>query len=816
MTFNLKKSMLKNYIKIAFRNLSRHRVFSFINILGLGLGIAAFVFILEYVSLEKSVNQFHTNVTRMYRLVNVAPDGASWAEVEPGWAPIAQDRFPEIESYCRFADGVASGIVQKPDEAISFKEQNIGYAEGNFFDFFSFPLLLGTPDALRQPNAVYLSKSAATKYFATANPMGQTLLLYNQFGQTPYTVGGVFEDMTDLSDIRYDMVFSLETLKNPATLKGNDWARLDNLDNQYINAFLLVKDQADYLTLERKLNALRKELSRENDGVNFRLQPATNIHLATSMNDPLPTTGNVKYVYMLVGIALMILLIAWFNYVNLSTANALKRAGEVGVRKAVGATQSNLVAQFLGESLLTNILGFGLASVLVISLQPFFVELIGKNVGLSVLSRTPVWAYGLGMLLAGTLLSGLYTAWVLSNFKPIETLKGKVSTNGRGIWLRKGLVVGQFAISTFLILATIVIYAQLRYMQTQDLGIDTEQLLVVSGPQIGKDSTFATRSTAFAHTLDQESFVQNYATSNAVPSRFYNFQTSGFTQPGSKPKDELKSYAFAIIGDRYLKTYGLSLKAGRNFTPEETDVEWNDNSKVLLNERAVAELGFKSAEEAVRTKIKWDERYLDVIGVVEDYHHKSLQSAIDPLIFYPQKSSVYYSIRLTPERMADKVASLEKLYKASFPGNPFEYFFMDESFAKAYYNEQQYGQLFTTASLLAIFIACLGLFGLTTFTVEARTKEIGIRKVLGASVMSVAILLSKDFLKLVALAVLIALPVAGYLLHQWLQDFATRIDIEWWLYAAAALVAVSIACLTVGYQSVRAGLMNPVDSLRSQ
>lgn len=808
--------MLRNYIKIAVRTLLRHRIFSFINILGLGLGIAAFVFILEYVSLEKSVNQFHTNADRMYRLVNVAPDGASWAEVEPGWTAIAKDRFPEVESYCRFAEGIASGVVQKPGDAVSFKEQNIAYAEGNFFDFFSFPLLQGTPDAFRQPNVVYLSKSAATKYFAAANPVGQTLLLYNQFGKTNYTVGGVFEDMTDQSDIRYDMVFSLETLRNPANLNTNDWARLDNLDNQYVNAFLLVKDKADSRGLETKFNALRKELSQENDGVNFRLQPFATAHLAASLNDTLPTTGNVKYVYMLVGIALMILLIAWFNYVNLSTANALKRAGEVGVRKAIGATQSNLVAQFLGESLLTNLLGFSLAAVLVVSLQPFFVELIGKNVGLGVLSQTPVWAYGLGMLLVGTLLSGLYTAWVLSNFRPIETLKGKVSSNGRGIWLRKGLVVGQFAISTFLIMATLVIYAQLRYMQTQDLGIDTQQLLVVSEPQIGKDSTFATRSAAFAHTLDQESFVQDYATSNAVPSRFYSFQTSGFTQPGSKPKDELKSYAFAIIGDRYLKTYGLHLKAGRNFTPEETDVEWDDNAKILLNERAVKELGFKSPEEAVRTKIKWDERYLDVLGVVEDYHHKSLQNAIDPIIFYPQKSAVYYSIRLTPERMADKVASLEKLYKASFPGNPFEYFFMDESYAKAYYNEQQYGRLFTIAALLAIFIACLGLFGLATFTVEARTKEIGVRKVLGASVLNVAVLLSQDFLKLVVLAVMLALPAAGYLLHQWLQNFATRIDIAWWIFATAAFLAVFIAVLTVGYQSIRAGLMNPVDSLRSE
>jgi len=629
-------------------------------------------------------------------------------------------------------------------------------------------------------------------------------------------VAGIFADMTDQSDIRFDMVISLETLNNSANLNQNDWARTDNLDSQYIHTFFSVKKGTVYSLLEKKLTKLRDELNNDKDGFTFRLQPLKNMHLAASLSETLPTLGNVKYVYMLAGIALLILLIAWFNYVNLSTANALKRAGEVGIRKAVGATQGDLVAQFLGESLLTNLLGFGLALVVVVSLQPFFVGLIGKDPSLEMLGETSVWAYGLGMLVAGTLLSGLYTAWMLSNFKPIETLKGKVTTNKKGVWLRKGLVVGQFAISTCLILATIVIYTQLQYMQNMDLGIKSEQMLVVQGPQIGKDSAFATRKSAFAGALAQQSFVEEFGTSGSVPGRYYNFKTSGFTQPGSQPKDELKAYAFALIGDRYLKTYGIPLVAGRNFTPQEVAVEWNDNSKVLLNERAVAELGFRSPEEAVRTKVKWDERYLDVIGVVADYHHTSAQNSIDPIIFYPQNSTGYYSIRLTPERMGEKMAALEKLYKSAFPGNPFEYFFVDENYKKAYAEERQYSQLFTAASILAIFIACLGLFGLATFTVEARTKEIGVRKVLGASVASVVVLLSKDFLKLVGVAILIASPVAAYFLNKWLEDFAYRIDIAWWVYALAALLAASIAVLTVGYQSIRAGLMNPVDSLRSE
>ncbi len=808
--------MLRNYLKIAYRNLLRNRVFSLINIVGLGLGVAAFVFILEYVSLEKSVNQFHANIDQMYRMVNVGQDGASWPEIEPGYAPIMEHKFPEIDAYCRFAEGIATGVVQKPNSEVSFREQAIGYADGNFFTFFSFPLLSGKATDLGEPNTFFISKSASKKYFGKDPALGKTLILNNQFGATLYAVVGVYADMTDQSDIRFDMVFSLATLKNPANQNQNDWVRTENLDNQYINTFFLLKKDAAYQPLEKKLTAQRDELNTDKDGVVFRLQPAKNMHLAASINETLPTLGNVKYVYMLAGIALLILLIAWFNYVNLSTANALKRAGEVGVRKAVGATQGNLVAQFLGESLLTNGLGFGLALVLVVSLQPFFAELIGKNVSLEVLGETPVWAYGLGMLVAGTLLSGLYTAWMLSNFKPIETLKGKVTGNTKGIWLRKGLVVGQFAISTCLILATIVIYTQLRHMQNLDLGIKTEQMLVIPGPSLGKDSTYAARRNSFAQALGQQSIVKEYAISGSVPSRYYNFRTSGFTQPNSKPKDELKSYSFAVIGDRYLPAYGIPLVAGRNFTPQETDVNWNDNSKVILNERAVAELGFKSPEEAVRTKIKWDERYLEVIGVTKDYNHMSARTSVDPIIFYPQNNDSYYSLRLTPDRMGDKVAALEKLYKTYFPGNPFEYFFLDENYRKAYASEQQYGQIFTVAALLAIFIACLGLFGLATFTVEARTKEIGVRKVLGASVANVVVLLSKDFMKLVGIAILIASPVAAYFLNGWLQDFAYRIEIEWWVYGLAAALAASIAVLTVGYQSIRAGLMNPVDSLRSE
>jgi putative ABC transport system permease protein len=620
--------MISNYLKIAFRKLWRNKQYSFINISGLAMGIAAFLLILEYVSFEKSVNGFHKNGAAIYRLLNEDIKGQTWPQVEPGWAKKAQEAIPEIKAFCRFEEGVAQGIVQRADKKEqSFREQNIGYAEGNFFSFFSFDLLSGNASAFTKANTVFVSADAAKKYFGSENAIGKNIILFNQFGKVDYTVAGVYQ-MPANSDIRYDMVFSLETLQNPAGLNGNGWADLNNLNSQFINTFFLLNESADYKKVEQKLIALRNELKQDKDGVLFRLQPLTNIHLGAGLNDTYQTTGNLKYVYILSIIALLILAIAWFNYINLSTANALKRANEVGVRKVVGASQQSLVFQFLGESMLVNAIGFLLALLLVQLIQPFFNDVIGKELSLLSVLNSPVWLVGILLLLLGSLLSGAYTAYSLSGFNPVDTLKGRLNKSTKGATLRKSLVVFQFSISIGLLLATAFIYQQLNYMQSKSLGANTEQLLVVRGPEVGRDSTFANRRTAFWNEIAQQSFVKDYALSGTIPGNYYNFSTSGFTQPGSKKGDELKSYSFAIIDSRYLRTYQIPLKAGRTFTEVETNVEWNDNSKILLNEKAVQELGFASAEDALKTKIQWDERSLEIIGVVKDYHHTSLQQRL--------------------------------------------------------------------------------------------------------------------------------------------------------------------------------------------
>jgi putative ABC transport system permease protein len=808
--------MIQNYLKIAFRNLLRNKVYSFINIAGLALGITAFLLILQYISFEKSVNQFHSNLPNIYRLLNENAKGETWAQIEPGWATKAKERFPEIKEFCRVAEGVAGGIAKNQAKNISFREEKVAYAEDNFFSFFTFPLKAGSIAGFNKPDVVFISEATAKKYFGAENPMGKVLTFFNQFGKKVYSVGGIYENMGDNSDIQLDMVLSLETLKNPANLNGNGWASIDNLDSQYADTYFSLNQNADYQALEKKLIALRNELGKENDATVFRLQHLSDIRLAPTFSDNYQHSGNVKYIYMLGGIAFLILLIGWFNYINLSTANALKRANEVGVRKVIGATRGNLISQFLGESILINVLAFGLAILLINLIQPFFNQLVHKNLSFSILASSSMSAIGLGLLLFGSLASGAYTAFTLANFKPIETLKGKVSKSAKGILLRKSLVVSQFSISIVLIIATGLIYSQLKYMQSQNLGMNINQLVVVRGPQIGKDSTYKERKNAFLNEIVQQSFVKDYCLSGSVPGNFYSFSTAGFTSPKSKAGDERKAYSTVIIGDRFLNTYDIKLLAGRNFTAPECEVEWNDNSKILINEKSLESLGFTSATEAVNAKIKWDERYLEIIGVVKDYHHTGLQKSIDPILFFPQNNSSYFTIRLAGDNVQANIAKLDKIYKTYFTGNPFEYFFADENYNKQYVSEQQYSSLFTTASIWAIFIACMGLFGLATFTVESRTKEIGIRKVLGASVMNITTLLSKDFLILVVISILIASPIAYYFMDKWLQDFAYRITISGWIFVWAGGISLVIALLTVSYQAIRAALMNPVKSLRTE
>ena len=814
--------MFRNYLKIALRNLQRNQAFAFINIAGLAVGIASFVFILEYVSFEKSVNQFHTNLPKMYRLLDESKEGTH-EYMYSAAAPAAKENFAEVESYCRMADGIARGIIGVTQEdsklAKSFREDRVAYVEGNFFGFFSFPILEGDATSLQQPFTVAISEKYAQKYFGGKNVINQILMLNNQFGSKSYKVVIVYKDIAENSDIQADILLSLETLKNPANLNGNEgWASLDNWESQFLTAYITIKAGNDYVATEKKINDLYKSKRPENED-KIRLQLATQIHLGSSLDDGYPTTGKLWFVYLLGGIAVLILTIAWFNYINLSTVSSLKRAKEVGIRKVSGASKSELVSQFLGESFLLNILGFALAIVLVSLLQPLFNELIGKQLSLAILKTNNFWMIGVLFLVVGAFLSGSYTAFAISSFPAVSILKGTFSNSIKGVWLRKSLVVFQFGISILLIISTLVLFKQLGFMQSKDLGMNPEQVLVIEGAEIGKDSTFKQRSQSFLQTLESQSFVKSVSATGALPGRWFNFNASGLSRTTSNnPSDLKKGYAVLITDNMYLETFGIQLVAGKNFTPEICEKSWKSGF-VMLNEAATRSLGFENSQAAVGQRIKAEfinGREVEILGVIKDYHHETLQASIKPMIIIPDYNNTYFAVRLTTNEIREKIGQLEQFYQSSFTGNPFDYFFVDENYNKQYQSERQFGNIFTTASFLAIFIACLGLFGLAAFTAEQRTKEIGIRKVLGAELSQIVRLLSKDFLKLVGVAFVIASPLAYYGMTKWLENFAYKTEISWWVFAVAGGSAIAIALLTVSWQSVKAALTNPVKSLRSE
>ncbi len=808
--------MLQNYIKIALRNLWKNKTFSGINIAGLALGIAAFVLILEYVSFEKNVNRFHEKREQIYRVLVQHKNGPTDDFVPSALAGALKQQFPEVTATCRLAY-VQKGIVTVPDtqktaNLRSFREDNALSADGDFFRIFSFPVLTGSP-SLARPNTVALSQSKARTYFGQQDPIGKVITLNSQFGKTPYTVVSVFADVPENSDIQFDMVYALSSLDNAAKNSGNDWARLDNWYGAFSQTVLLLNPAANPTALEQKSAGLLKQ-HRPDEQETMLLQPLSHLHLGESLGDQRPTAGKLSFVYTLGAIAFLILVIAWLNYINLSTAGSLKRAKEVGVRKVVGANRSQIIGQFLGESLLLNVLGLTLAMVLVSGLQKPFNGLVGRSLSLATIGESPMWLAGVGALLIGALLSGSYAAFVLSGFPVVSIVKNAFVRSGQGIRTRQLLVVFQFSISILLIIATVVLYRQLSFMQNQNLGMNLDQLLVIKGPEVGSDSVKSAGKVAFRHQIAQLPFVRDYCNSGSVPGGWYNFNSDGVTRMNPSPGDEKKNYAFTYIDDRFLKTYGIALAAGQNFTPEMCDKGMQAH-RIILNERGAKKLGFSSAQDAVGQKIRFGEEY-EIVGVVKDYHHQSLQQAIEPLIIFPSYPSSNYSIRLAANDMPHQLAMLEQEYKQLFPGNPFEYFFVDERYQKQYQSEQQQGRIFTAASAMAILIACLGLFGLAAYTAEQRTKEIGVRKVLGASVASIIVLLSRDFIKLVVIALVLASPLAWWGMNQWLQDFAYHITIDGWVFFWAGIVAIGIALLTVLYQSLKAAYSNPVKSLRAE
>ncbi|PZR22930.1 MAG: hypothetical protein DI535_25165 [Citrobacter freundii] len=809
--------MIRNYFTVAIRNLWRNKTFTAINITGLAVGLAVFLLIFEYIGFEWGANRFHQNYDRLYRMTAVNKTGDQNYNFAPGLAPAIEQKVPNIEAFVRMTDELGSGVLSpigEKSDANIFREENMRYTDGDFFSVFSFPLISGTP-SLDQPKTMAVSENTAMKLFGSTAIAGKQVKVSNQFGNTDYTITAVFRNPPEQSDLKPEVLLSFNTLASAANRNENDWADPATLENGFVTCYVLLKKDAKPAETAAGITGLIHSLQPDEKDQTASLQPFSSLHLAPDFSYPFQTFGSLKLVAMLLAVALLIVLIAWVNYINLSTVQALKRSKETGVRKVLGASRGQLSLQYLSETFLLTLLSIGLAILIVQLTQGLFNQFTGKQLSLGVLNQGWFWAIAVISVIAGALLAGGYVAFVLSSFKPALAIKGNTRIKANGFSLRKGLVVFQFSISIIFIIATIVLYQQLQYMKTGDLGMKLDQLLVIKGPTVSSEEQ-AERNSGFKDQLARLPFVKKYSGSNNVPGKGYNFSASHITRLNPSTGDDKKSYSMLISDEKYFDTYDISFVQGKAFTAQEAMKAWMNSKKVLINEKAAAQLGFAKNEQIAGQKIIWAGSEYEIGGVVKDYHHLSLHQPIDPVVFLPSTSFVYFTVKTGPENMQQKIAQLTTLYKEYFPGNPFEYFFADDTFDRQYASEQQLGNVFIAAAVIAVVIACMGLFGLAAFAAQQRTREIGIRKVLGASVGNITALLSGDFVKLVLIAICIASPIAWWALNKWLQDFAYRVSIGWWVFGLAAMIALVIAVITVSTQAIKAAVINPVKSLRSE
>ncbi|WP_234736860.1 ABC transporter permease [Tellurirhabdus bombi] len=803
--------MLLNYFTVAFRNLIRHRAFSIINITGLAIGIAACLLILQYVVFELSYDKFHAKSARIYRVQqNRYEEGklsTQWAAGAYAVGNSFKDAFPEVEDYVK--------LIQQQSLMADYKHKNIKLEKGfiaspSFFSVFSYPLVAGNPKvALEKPYTLVLAKSAAQRLFGTENAVGKAVRLNNR---EAFEVTGVYEDMPANTHLKADYLISYATF---ITQAGKDSKPDEAWDWDGCLTYLLLKPSANAQALEAKFPGLVKKLidnepTQTHTSVSYQLQPLRDIHLYSHLMMEAETNGDGQTVYLLLGIAFFIIVIAWVNYINLATARALNRAKEVGVRKAVGSLRSQLITQFITESAVLNAIAVLLALGIVALGIPIFNDLSGQQLTLSLLENGTFWLSLSALFLLGTFLSGLYPAFVLSGFKPVEVLKGKVANARQGILLRKSLVVLQFAASLFLLVGTLAVFRQIQFMRAQKLGLDIEQTLIIRPPLVSNDSTYLQQMQAFKEELTRFAAIRSVSASTTIPGQPVIWNAGGIKVLGTE-----RSSQYRVIGVDYdyLKTYGLKLISGRNFAKE----FGSDPKALIFNKMAVKQLGFDKPEEAIGKQIDfWGETFT-LVGVVDNFHQQSLREAYEPLILrlIPDVKG-YFSVKMMAGQSAQMVSTLKSAWNQFFPGNPFEYFFLDQHFNDQYRADQRFGQVFGFFTALAILVACLGLFGLASFTTMQRTKEIGIRKVLGASVGEILRLLYKDFAVLVLVSSVIATPLAWYAISQWLQSYAFRVDQPWWVFVVPLFVVMLVALATVSFQSVKAALTNPVKSLKTE
>jgi putative ABC transport system permease protein len=799
-------------IKLVIRTLLRHKVVAGINVIGLAIGMTACILIMMYVSYEHSYDTFHKDLDQLYRVqFNIYRDGeqtVACAAAVPAVGPAFVDNFPEAEAYCRAFP--ISGVVNYKEQSV--RHEKVQVVTPSFLEILNFPLITGDiHTVLSRPNTAVITHSEAKKLFGDADPVGETIVLN---GSTELEITGVCKDVPQNSHLKFTLLVSYGTL--------HEWAG-DSVETSWgwydFNTYLRVRKGTDARELEDRFNQwLHKERSVDfaNRGRNleFLLQPVRSIHLWSDLlQESQPDeNGDGDAVQFLTIIALFILLIAWINYINVTTARSMERAREVGIRKVSGADRWSLMRQFFVESIGTNIVSVVASVLLVWALLPYFRHLTGIPLGFELLF-SGVYGFALiGFFVIGSFLSGLYPALVLSSFSPVTVFKGKLNRQTTGINLRTILVVVQYVISIGLIAGTIIVMQQLHYLRSQDTGFTTDQVLVIRGPESSEsDSLVAVAAEAFKETILKNPSIVSMSTTSNVPG------DEIFWATGSGPKNATRKdmQVMYIVGmdEHYLETFDIALVTGRNFKREYA----SEDSATIINEAAVSWYGFDSAEDALGKEVELSTRTLHIVGVIDNYNQMSLKQAVQPLIFpYYSHLRGFYCFKLQGGAIPQTIREIKELYQQYFPGNPFDYFFMDEFFDQQYRKDLQFGKIFTLFSGLAIFIACLGLFALVSYSALQRTREIGIRKVLGASVGSIVSLLLKDFFSLILLANAVAVPVAWFIMQRWLRNFAYRIEINVMVFVVSAFLITIISLCTVGMLTIKTAHADPAKALKHE
>lgn len=807
--------MIKNYLKVAIRNLWKHKSFSAINIFGLAVGIATCLVIMVFVIDELSYDKYNKKADRIYRVDgDINFGGTHWilAVAPDPMGPTLKKDYPQVEQYVRFRDN-GGFRVKKGNENV--QENKVIRADSALFDVFTLPMIAGDPKtALVDPKTVVVTEKIAKKYFNSTDVVGKTLIVDDTDN---YKITAVIKNIPTQSHFNFDFFVSMSSSEES---RKNNW-----LSNNF-NTYILLKDKQDAKNFEAKLNDVvnkyasvqvkqllnisMNDFAKSGNFDRYNLMPLTKIHLHSDKVAELAANGSLQYVYIFSAIAVFILLIACINFMNLSTASSSGRSKEVGVRKVLGSQKNNLIFQFLTESVLISFIALVFALAFAGLMMPYFNQLSGKEIQLGLFSRVWLLPSLLLLVLIVGLLAGSYPAFYLSSFQPITVLKGKLIAGFKSSWLRSSLVVFQFAISIILIVGTVVIYNQLNFIRNKKLGFDREHVLVIKNTY-----SLGNQAKSFKDELQNINGVQSVAMTGFLPTGDYRSDSPLFPDASLDQKKAVAMQTW-YVDENYIPTLKMEIAKGRNFSSQMP----TDSSAIIINEAAAKLLNF---DDPINKPLYYITSLKDnsvkvytIVGVVKDFNFNSLRQQVSPLALFYSEEKGSVAIRFKTADIPSLVAQVQNKWKSMVANQPFNYSFMDDDFNNIYKAEQRIGKIAMTFSLLAIFIACLGLFGLVTYAAEQRTKEIGIRKVLGATVTNIVGMLSKDFLKLVMIAALIAFPVGWWAMHTWLQDFAYRISISWWIFLIAGIVAAAIALVTVSLQAIRAARANPVKSLRTE